>query len=164
MSLDKIPENYNVEVGDKRNEALKKREAFFAELDAVQSPDELAVVLEKYAYPDWEGNLATPVFMQETADYAQTVPHDGLWVVDMTISLEDTLRALDDYKQGHLSEQQLYNALGSEQNAINVMIKITGVEWDTEIQSKLFRGELPPRGGEGETIEGESQELPKPIE
>lgn len=164
MSIDKIPSQTNVEEVDVRYEALQKRESFFSELDTVADIDGLAAVLTKYSLTDWEGQPATPIFMQETEEYAQTVPHDGLWVVDVTIPLNETLAALADYKQGHLSEQQLYNALGMEYNAMGVMRRITGVELDHDVQSKLFSGELPARGGDGETLEGVSLVPPKAIE
>jgi hypothetical protein len=163
-NIDKILNESNIERVDPRHEALQNREAFFSELDIVADIDGLVAVLTKYSYEDWEGQPATPIFMQETEEYAQTVPHDGLWVVDVTVPLNETLTALDDYKQGHLSEQQLYNALGMEYNAVGVMRRITGVEWDDDVQSKLFRGELPARGGDGETVEGVSSVPPKAIE
>ncbi len=135
-----------------------------AEVDAVTNVDALAAVFAKYAYPDEEGELATPVFMQETAEYASPVPHDADgWMVDSMVPLKNTLTVLAGYAQGHLSEQQLYHALGLEHNAIRAMIRITGVDWDDDAQSKLFTGELPAWGGDGETITGTASEAPKAI-
>ncbi len=163
MNLEKISAGNSAESSDPSYEALQKRVAFFTELDAVQTIEELSAVLQRYAYTNHEGELATPIFMQETEDYAQTVPHDGVWVVDVTVPLSETLVALTDYKHGHLSEQQLYNALGLEYNAVGVMRRITGVALDSEIQLQIMQGELPARGGDGETIDGDVTVLPKSI-
>lgn len=164
MNIEKfVPAERDIEDADPRYGALQKREAFFTELDGAQNIEELVSILKKYAF-SLNGELVTPIFMQETEDYAQSVPHDGLWVVDTTVSLANTLDALAEYQQGHLSEQQLYNALDLEYNAMGVVRRLTGVQVDSEIQSLIFQGDLPARGGDGQTIDVDSIPKPKALE
>jgi hypothetical protein len=163
-NLDKIPSKNYSEQEALLYEVLKSRENFHAEIAAVRTVGELEEVLKKFAFINSEGVLSIPVFIQETEDYAETVPHDGLWVVDMSEPLQNILDALKDYSFGDLSEQQLYHALGSTSIVTSVMIRITGVELDYEDQSKIIDGELPARPAPRKIIDGEWSEVPKEIE
>lgn len=164
MDISKFDEAPSPDERDHRHAALEKREAFFAALKEAATIDELIETLKTYAYLDWEGEMVTPVFMQEDEEYAQTVPHDGLWVVDNVVPLEGTINVLEAYRQGHLSEQQLYAALRLEYNALSAMIRITGVAYDGEQVHKIARGEAPAYGGDGTTLEGEISQARPQIE
>ncbi len=161
MSIDKIPVASSAESLDPRNEALRNREAFYAEIDAVANINELVAVLGTYSYSDRKGEQVLPVFMQETEDYANTVPHDGVWAVAATVPLNRILVALTDYRQGHLSVQQLYFAL-VHFKVFRAVQRIIGVDSDADIQMKLLDGELPERGGEGVTVDAEAVDSSEP--
>lgn len=135
--------------------ALERREEFQDALRRASSIEEIEAALNEFSYTDALGEQSAPVFMQDDTEFGTSVANKDGWIVDADIPLSETVGALDEYKAGHLSEQQLYHALGLQYPVIAAMERITGVPQSGEIQHNIRNGDTPRSGGEGQTIEGE---------